>query len=150
MKADIYRIIDANLNRAREGLRVCEDIARLALENKYLSRTLKSARQGVLECEQSLGKAGRKALLRARDTSRDLGRHIKFDASRKKDLKDLFQSNMRRSQESLRVLEEFSTLVNKKAQKGFKALRFKTYSVEKKADEILETVRRIRHRNSGK
>jgi len=150
VKTDIYRIIDANLNRAREGLRVCEDIARLALENKYLSRTLKSARQGVLECEKAMSKAGKSAFLKARDASRDLGRHVKFDTSKKKDLKDLFQSNMRRSQESLRVLEEFSTLVSKKAQKGFKALRFKTYSVEKKADEILETVRRIRHRNSGK
>jgi len=148
MNNKIYRIIDANLNRAREGLRVCEDIARLALENKHLSRTLKSARQGVVECEQTLNKAGRKALIKARDAQRDLGRHIKFDTSRKKDLKDLFQANMRRAQESLRVLEEFSVLVNKKATRGFKALRFKTYSVEKKADEILETVRRIRHRNS--
>ena len=45
----LLRIIDANLNRAREGLRVCEDISRFALGDKTATRALKSIRHGATD-----------------------------------------------------------------------------------------------------
>ena len=33
MEKHIYRIIDANINRAMEGLRVCEDILRFGIDS---------------------------------------------------------------------------------------------------------------------
>ena len=47
MENNLLRIIDANLNRAREGLRVCEDIARFSLQNKGAAKTLKTIRHGA-------------------------------------------------------------------------------------------------------
>ncbi|MCJ7577821.1 MAG: thiamine phosphate synthase, partial [candidate division Zixibacteria bacterium] len=43
-KRNIYRIIDANLNRAREGIRVAEEVARLYFNDAELSTQFKSLR----------------------------------------------------------------------------------------------------------
>ena len=41
---DIYRILDANLNRAREALRVIEDFARFGMDDPHLSGWAKEMR----------------------------------------------------------------------------------------------------------
>ena len=41
MDKGVYRIIDANLNRVMEGLRVSEDIIRFSPNNEELTRSLK-------------------------------------------------------------------------------------------------------------
>jgi thiamine-phosphate pyrophosphorylase len=41
------RLIDANLNRAREGLRVLEDLARFELDDAALSERAKQIRHGI-------------------------------------------------------------------------------------------------------
>jgi thiamine-phosphate pyrophosphorylase len=46
--------------------------------------------------------------------------------------KDLLISNMKRAQESLRVLEESSKIVAPKKSKSFQTLRFRLYELEKK------------------
>ena len=44
---DLYRIIDANFNRSKEGLRVCEDMARFVWDDKILSVALKNIRHDL-------------------------------------------------------------------------------------------------------
>ena len=44
MQNNTYRIIDANLNRLREGIRVVEDIFRYIYNDKELSTKLKNLR----------------------------------------------------------------------------------------------------------
>ena len=41
------RIIDANANRAAEGLRVAEEFARMALDSEAQTRQLKALRQDL-------------------------------------------------------------------------------------------------------
>ena len=47
MNPKILRIIDANANRLREALRVCEDIARFILSDKRATQEFKSLRHRV-------------------------------------------------------------------------------------------------------
>ena len=51
-KKKVYRILDANLNRAREGIRVAEDVARLYLNSESLARKFKSLRHRITKIAQ--------------------------------------------------------------------------------------------------
>jgi thiamine-phosphate pyrophosphorylase len=126
----LWRIIDANLNRSREGLRVCEEIARFVLEDSKLSRGFKDLRHRISRSIKRLP-AGQQTLLRSRDSQADVGRNVSSAASRK-NYKDVFSANIQRTKESLRVLEEFSSIVNHPLSKVFARLRFKLYELEKK------------------
>ena len=47
IKRDLLRIVDANLNRSREGLRVCEEVVRFALEDARLTSEFKTLRHKI-------------------------------------------------------------------------------------------------------
>ncbi|MBN2831541.1 MAG: thiamine-phosphate pyrophosphorylase [Candidatus Omnitrophica bacterium] len=126
----INRIIDANINRAKEGLRVCEDITRFIFDNREFTLKLKKIRHKVSELSSYL--APRIILLQERHSIKDVGRFIKADELKRKGVRDIFFANMQRAKESIRVLEEFSKLVNLKAAIGFKDIRYKIYDIEKK------------------
>jgi len=49
-----YRLTDANLNRAREGLRVLEDLARFVLEDGGLSERIRAARHNLQQTAANL------------------------------------------------------------------------------------------------
>lgn len=132
MKRSIYRILDANLNRAREGLRVCEDIARFALDSDPLSKELKVLRHGITSGLRSMP-SGMKELLEARDSDDDVGKGSnKASEMRRTDAADIFMANIQRVKESLRVLEEFSKIVDRRLAMRFRRLRFRAYGIEKK------------------
>ncbi len=132
MKGDIYRILDANLNRAREGLRVCEDVTRFTLNSEALSKELKALRHGIASGMRSMP-SGTKRLLEARDPEGDVGKGSKRASEMKRtDAADIFMANIQRVKESLRVLEEFSKVINARLAIRFRRLRFKTYDIEKK------------------
>ena len=130
MKENYLRIIDVNLNRSREGLRVCEEIARFALEDAKLSREFKNLRHKI---SRSIKKfpADLETLLSSRNSQADVGRNICSTTSRK-NYKDVFFANIQRVKEALRVLEEFSNIFNRHLSKVFARLRFKVYELEKK------------------
>ncbi len=120
------RVIDANLNRAREGLRVIEDTARFVTGSNNAFKEPRSMRH-------SLDKITRRIypeLLSQRDSFSDEGRTIK-EAKKRKGLKALLSANFRRVEESLRVLEEYGKLVSPAAAPVFKKLRFRTYILER-------------------
>ena len=142
MKAKVFRIIDANLNRSREGLRVCEDIARFVLDSKALTRELKSARHEVDSLIKSL--VHKKDLLECRYSLRDIGFNILGDELKRKNVQDIFLANIQRAKESIRVLEEFSKLINKQSALGFKKLRYRIYEIEKKAIKEVAALSDIR------
>lgn len=143
MKKKVFRIIDANINRSREGLRVCEEIARFALESQELTKGLKAMRNAVSAAarrfESELG-----ALSGARDARGDIGRASRLAGGiDRKSLRDIFAANMERVKESLRVLEEFFKLLDAAESMKFSRLRFKAYEIEKKA---LRRIEALRHR----
>lgn len=139
--ASILRVLDANLNRAREGLRVCEELARLVLDSPSLTRRFQRLRYDLDEAARALP-AG--PLLQARDSRRDVGRPGRRGAARPhRQLKDLARANVKRVQEALRVLEEFTRLQHSVSSRHFGSLRFRVYSLEK---ELFSPLSAVRHR----
>ena len=134
----IFRVIDANLNRSREGLRVCEEIARFVLNSKPLTEDLKSVRHGISGIIKN--NSGRlNSLAASRDSEGDVLRRSGSESEMKRrGLADIFAANMERVKESLRVLEEFFKLIDNKASAEFCGLRFKVYTIEKKAMKRLD------------
>jgi len=135
MQDKLQRVIDANLNRCREALRVCEDITRFVLNDKALTESIKNIRHNISKIDVG---AYCNTPLQSRNTRTDIGKKSSFDKSKPKNLKSLFYNNIHRAEESARSLEEFSKLSASVLSGKFKALRFKLYSIEKK---VLLTLR---------
>jgi hypothetical protein len=128
--SSVIRIIDANINRLKEGLRVCEEITRFILNNRELTSDLKEIRHKVDKIILSLPK--KINLLKKRDSPRDVGRYIYKNELKRRGYQDIFFANIQRVKESIRVLEEFSKLTNVKAAIKFKEIRYGIYETEKK------------------
>ena len=121
------RIIDANLNRIGEGLRLLEDLARLILNDATLSQQLKTMRHGILERDRSFNQR----LLQARDSAGDVGINIEAPEGEKRELTTMVVANSRRVQESLRTIEELAKLPDVKLDPDkFKQARFDLYTIE--------------------
>lgn len=130
---NIIRIIDANLNRVREGLRVCEDITRFILNDVYSTRSLKALRHKIQRIVAA-AKLNKGLLCESRSTKTDVGTDYSW-LEKRGDWQSVFFANLQRVKESLRVLEEFFKLFDKKTGKKFKALRFEVYEFEKRVIE---------------
>lgn len=133
MKNKLLQIIDANLNRTREGLRVCEDIARFALQNKNATKSLKAIRHGATDLVLKSKNISLTRLLAERDTASDKTKFMDFTSKSGTDISDIFMSNIQRVKESLRVLEECFKILDQKISRGYRKLRFDTYEIEQKA-----------------
>ncbi len=123
-----YRIIDANINRAREGLRVIEESFRFIFEKKETADRLRSLRHEISRIPQVLGISPIK-LLSSRESQRDIGGKRK--EKKRKDLQEIIASNFSRVEESIRVLEEYSRLLNPKSTGKIKKIRFDLYALQK-------------------
>ena len=136
-KKNIYRIIDANLNRAREGIRVAEEVARLYFNDAKLSQKFKSLRHQLTRVAKNSFEEER--LLSFRDSEKDVGRNSMGSLEKKRvDLESIVFANLRRSQEATRVLEEFGKLINPTSAQSFKKIRFRLYTLEQKMMELLK------------
>ncbi len=135
----VLRVLDANLNRAKEGLRVCEEVARLVMDDVSLTRRCQRLRYSL---DQAASLLPKDQLLRARDSRSDVGRPaLRGSARRHRKVPDLAAANLKRVQEALRVLEEFSRLARPSAGRVFGTLRFKAYSLEQAFHTKSETLR---------
>src|SRR6476620_4163663 len=102
---ELYRILDAAANRAREGLRVVEDYARFVLNDPFLTEQLKQVRHELASAIMALPAT---ALLAQRDTLTDVGTTINTSAEgQRNDAAHVLTANWKRLQEALRSLEEF-------------------------------------------
>jgi len=132
-QAVVRRILDVNLNRAREGLRVLEDAARFIADDPNISLPLKTLRHELVAAELSLRKWGpAEFLLTSRDTENDVGTALTTAGERiRESIFDVVTSNVRRVQESLRSLEEFGKLITPDFAATMKQLRYQSYTIEK-------------------
>ncbi len=128
-ESKFLRVVDANFNRAKEGLRVCEDVCRFWLGQESLTKKIKSIRHRLTDHMKVLGL---KHMIFARDVDNDCGRTTTKSEAKRRNTADIFYANCQRVKESLRVLEEFAKLKNVKSSSGIKALRYEIYGVEKK------------------
>jgi len=103
----LLRVIDANANRAREGARVLEDLARFVLDDGALARRLRTLRHAVDGALRRLPFAGE--LVGARDSAGDVGREDYLGAGARggrASLREVASANAKRLEEAARVLEE--------------------------------------------
>ena len=123
------RILDANFNRAKEGLRVCEDVCRFVLDDRSTTRQFKTVRHRLSTAISvlSFGK-----LIEHRDIDGDVGKSSTTVELKRKNVSDIFYANTQRSKESLRVLEEFAKLFNRGLAEDLKKIRYQIYALEKK------------------
>ncbi len=120
----ISQIIDANLDRAREGLRVLEDWARfgLGLENYVIK---------IKNFRQILGKNHLEVYKRSRNHIEDQCKGLTHvEQSNRKSPEKIISSNAARVQEALRVIEEFSRLNNKELSEIASEIRYEIYTLE--------------------
>ncbi|MCD5401493.1 thiamine phosphate synthase, partial [candidate division NPL-UPA2 bacterium] len=136
---EIYRVVDVNANRAREGLRVVEEVTRFILEEPQFTACLKEIRHEISEALKSFPT---KELLSARNSQGDVGRELYQPGEGRRDgYEEIIRTNMVRSQEALRALEEFSKVIDSRIGEKFKTIRFRLYSLEKEIKESL-TIRK--------
>ena len=129
LSPELFRVIDANLNRLKEGVRVVEDLMRYLHNNKELSSKLKSIRH--LTKYENID-----ALLEHRDSINDVLRPTTKSELNRTDLKSIIIANFKRAQESSRVLEELFKLQSSQESENFKHIRYELYDLEK---EVMKT-----------
>jgi thiamine-phosphate pyrophosphorylase len=129
VEGQLLRIIDANLNRAAEGLRVLEEVARMLLNDAGVSQQLKDVRHDLLMVDAEF----QRGLMDARDAQQDVGADMDATGDDKqRDVPSLVVANARRVQESLRVLEEVAKMPGVKLESDrYRRARFALYTTEK-------------------
>tara|TARA_Y100000766_G_C18869077_1_gene587294 strand:- start:587 stop:1636 length:1050 start_codon:yes stop_codon:yes gene_type:complete len=120
----IYQIIDANLDRAREGLRVLEDWARFGLGNQDFVIKIKNFRQLLGKNHLEIYKKYRNHL---EDRCKGLA-HI--EQIKRKSPEKIISSNSSRVQEALRVIEEYSRGHNLPLAEIASEIRYEIYTLE--------------------
>ena len=123
MNKNHLRLIDANLNRLREGIRVVEDIFRYIYNNKEISTKLKSLRH-IARTKNYY------ELLETRDVENDVLRESIKSEQNREDLNSILIANFKRAQESSRVLEELTKLSSIEESENFKYIRYELYNLE--------------------
>lgn len=130
MSRQRLRIIDANLNRAGEGLHLLEDLARLMLNDANLTQQLKTIRHEILRSDLSFNQQ----LIQSRDSESDVGVDIEvWGEGKNRELPITVVANARRVQEALRILEELAKIPNIAPEldaEKFKQARFALYTIE--------------------
>jgi len=124
LSPELYRVIDANLNRLKEGIRVVEDIMRYRDNNKLLSSKLKDLRHKA-RIDENL------ELLKYRDSINDVLRPSTKSELNRTDIMSIIIANFKRAQESSRVLEELFKLLRVEYSENFKYIRYELYNLEK-------------------
>jgi thiamine-phosphate pyrophosphorylase len=120
----VWRILDANFDRAREGLRIIEEWCRFALDLPVMANECKQMRQ-------ELGSWHTPEIRSARDTARDVGTTLSHPREEQRtSIAQLLQANFCRIQEALRVLEEYSKLYSPSMSGGCKQMRYRVYTLE--------------------
>jgi len=129
----IHRILDANLNRLREALRVVEEHYRFILEDENVCVKLKAMRHSLTNMEESVGQ---NSLLEGRDTESDcFASTSRPEEMGRADAAAILRANFKRAQEACRVIEEYSKISaeTEAASRQAKEMRFSLYAMEKAA-----------------
>ena len=124
LSPELFRVIDANINRLKEGIRVIEDIKRYRDNDKTTSTKLKTLRHKAKISEI-------KELLTYRDSINDVLRPTIKSELQRENITGIIIANFKRAEESARVLEELFKLYNIEYSENFKYIRYELYNLEK-------------------
>jgi len=141
--APTWRILDAALNRANEGLRVVEDYTRMVLDDRHLTSLLKNLRHELSNSAKNFSSG---QLVAHRDTRSDVGTAIGTDSEYQRDgTVSIAQANLARVQQSLRTIEEYSKTVAPQVAPLVEQLRYRTYTLEKAIVTAMLSHQSLRH-----
>jgi thiamine-phosphate pyrophosphorylase len=141
MRTDIARIVDAEVNRAREGMRIVEDYCRFVLDDRCLMTEVKDVRHRLRLLAERPATWGS---LAARDTLGDVGTALTTAAeSSRQDLFAVVAASFKRVEEALRALEECGKLLDPRWSLDAKALRYGVYTLEKAVVNIRDSQQRL-------
>jgi thiamine-phosphate pyrophosphorylase len=145
--AAAIRILDANANRAAEGLRVVEDYARFVLDDSFLTEQWKGLRHDLTATLARLPPVVRAA---CRQTDQDVGTTIStVSEGERSGLTSVLAANMARVQQALRTLEEYTkvplgTLADSTVMGAeFEALRYRSYTLAAATDRVRDSQERL-------
>ncbi len=145
MQRAVYRIIDANFNRAREAIRVIEEFFRFALNSSVVTERAKQLRHELSGC---LAKLNTGRLISSRDTLGDVGIGKTVDKQlQRTNLSDCFTAGCKRLTEALRILAEMTQTLNPSIAETMEKLRYAAYTLEKDVvlfSEPVEKFKRVR------
>ena len=119
----LYRVIDSNLNRLKEGIRVIEDIYRFIYNNQEIATELKKLRHLATYKQYN-------RLIESRDIQNDVLRKTLSSENRRETIKDIVISNFKRGEEASRVLEEIFKIFDISESEKFKSIRYSLYNLE--------------------
>lgn len=137
----LQRILDAEANRAGEGLRVVEDFVRFVLDDPFLTEQTKQLRHDWATTLASLNLSHR---LLARDTELDVGTQLSTATERARtDAWDVAVANLQRVQQAFRSLEEYSKCWEHPACLELERLRYRSYTLEKLLGTAVRSLNRL-------
>ena len=125
--SSIHRLIDANLDRVVEGLRVVGELLRFVAEREDLTASVRDLRHNVVAAIQRVPQLQKRAIA-ARDSESDVGRGLASSSYR--DVLDVAHANWSRAQESIRTLEEVSRAYVPGLADALGPLRYDAYVLE--------------------
>jgi thiamine-phosphate pyrophosphorylase len=126
---DVARVLDVNLNRSREALRVLEDYCRFVLNDRLPTGQVKELRHGLAAAAVGIPD---RLLLASRDTLQDVGTSISAPGEyERQSPAQVAQVNLKRLQESLRSLEEYGKVLGPETGRQVEALRYRVYTLER-------------------
>ena len=130
----VFRILDANKNRAVEGLRVVEEFFRFVVSNEMITQKLKDFRHTL--CAVCSDHAD--SWLMQRDSDEDIGGKIEGAGEYSRSTFDsIIAANLSRAGESLRVLEEYGKTIVSTLGATIEKLRYQFYDLEKEIKQFV-------------
>ncbi len=129
-REEVLRILDVNLNRARESLRVIEDHARFVLIDTERAAAAKQLRHDLQDIVRSIGPA---ALLSARDIAGDASRSKRTVAEQSRAVAgDVLGAAFGRLTEAARAIAEYSKIAWPRVTERAEQLRYAAYELEQR------------------
>jgi len=127
MQRSVYRIIDANFNRAREAARVIEEFCRFSLNSCSLTERAKELRH---QLSAAVSKLDTGRLISSRDTPGDVGVGSTVpNQLQRTNLKDCFTAGCKRLTEALRALGETTRMLDPLLAETIENLRYTAYTL---------------------
>lgn len=138
---EIYRILDASFNRAREALRVIEDCGRFALNDPAVTAVAKTMRSDLREVLEEMPMD---EFLTARDTPGDIGTELTSPTEATRGgLGDVARAACKRLGEALRSIEEYAKIVAPQTTVRVERMRYNSYTMERRVLGRLMTGNRL-------
>ena len=133
----VFRLLDANANRAREAMRVLEDTARFVLDEETLTARCKAIRHEVTTC---IGALMGHVESRGRDVQGDVGTADDLDSEHfRPGITSVVMAASHRAGEALRTLEEFAKMFDASIAQRLEQQRYEAYALQ---SAILDVVNR--------